>query len=931
MKKRMKKRWLVILPILLLASLLFAQQQSVRLLNTGGTDWLTFVWNEADANDRTLNFTVNGASRTFAIHGNLTVESASLINQDLTTDSATATLAGLALTGNLTLAANSITGTSVDINNAEMQQLSNIGANTISAADWATLAGISPEIDALTDAEVQQLQNIGATTISAAQWGYLGATGAGGGQLLAALTTGESTQIEAIGATTISSTQWGYLGATGAGGGQIMAALTTGESTQLETIGAVTITNAQWAYLGGADQGFDTSLSPTYANLSLGTGELTTGSINRASGTLLIEIGGTPEISITSSGSTFGGIVTANSVIAQSSGGTGSDSTFILNDDDDTPEWTFSIDESDGNKLYLTDSANSTVAVVVTQNAAATLWNFQASPLVTNGNVGIGTATIPHGGVGMAKLAIEGTSASILGPHIQTTTVLDDFPLIQIGSWTHDNMWIYFDAHADVDSTESSDAGSNFGIRKQSDQLKFLVDSGIAQGANITWDTAGYINTSSELIWNGGVGINTATIPHGGVGIAKLAIDGTNTSSAGPHVQFTTAADDYPLLQIWPWQHDSVSILFDAYHTGAAWLSSDAGSNFIISKGSLGTADTLIFGYDSGVAQGGAVTWNDGIALNTSGYVGLGGTASATAAVQVTQNSDTLTITGDGSDWEVNWSDGQYVLQTDEGTNTNTDVVIIGKGTGGGRLSIGSQTIPIGGHGYGLLFINGDVAGANQPWITLNGGVDVFPSMQIQGGGTHDASAIFFDAYYDVGADQSSDAGSNYAIMKSGDKLRLLYDSGIAQGAALGWDLGFSLDTAGVVAMPAVYNHDMNGETIRDLQINNTGELGYDSSTRRKKTNIVNMADTSWLYDLRPVNYSPKQNLDMNRWGLIAEEVEEINSNFVFYNEDGQVEGIHKTEFIFPILNEVQKQKTYIESLEARIVQLENLLLKDKQ
>ena len=131
--------------------------------------------------------------------------------------------------------------------------------------------------------------------------------------------------------------------------------------------------------------------------------------------------------------------------------------------------------------------------------------------------------------------------------------------------------------------------------------------------------------------------------------------------------------------------------------------------------------------------------------------------------------------------------------------------------------------------------------------------------------------------------------------------------------------------------MPAVYNHDMNGETIRDLQINNTGELGYDSSTRRKKTNIVNMADTSWLYDLRPVNYSPKQNLDMNRWGLIAEEVEEINSNFVFYNEDGQVEGIHKTEFIFPILNEVQKQKTYIESLEARIVQLENLLLKDKQ
>jgi len=105
----------------------------------------------------------------------------------------------------------------------------------------------------ITAAEADQIEAIGTTTISAAQWGYLGACGAGGGQLLAALTAAESSQIEAIGTTTISAAQWGYLGACGAGGGQLLAALTTGESTQLEAIGATTISAVQWAHLGGFD------------------------------------------------------------------------------------------------------------------------------------------------------------------------------------------------------------------------------------------------------------------------------------------------------------------------------------------------------------------------------------------------------------------------------------------------------------------------------------------------------------------------------------------------------------------------------------------------------------------------------------------------------------------------------------------------------
>ncbi len=73
------------------------------------------------------------------------------------------------------------------------------------------------------------------------------------------------------------------------------------------TANQVTITNAAGSITLSTPQDIHAAASPTFANLSLGTGELTAGSVNRASGTLTLEIGGTAEISITSSAITFGG------------------------------------------------------------------------------------------------------------------------------------------------------------------------------------------------------------------------------------------------------------------------------------------------------------------------------------------------------------------------------------------------------------------------------------------------------------------------------------------------------------------------------------------------------------------------------------------------------------------------------------------------
>lgn len=78
----------------------------------------------------------------------------------------------------------------------------------------------------------------------------------------------------------------------------------------------------------------------------------------------------------------------------------------------------------------------------------------------------------------------------------------------------------------------------------------------------------------------GAIGIGTTDLPSA---YAKLALHGTDSNSAGPHIQITTSANAYPLFFMQPWTHDNIYMGFDCYYNGA-WRSSDDGSNFRIRK-----------------------------------------------------------------------------------------------------------------------------------------------------------------------------------------------------------------------------------------------------------------------------------------------------------------------------------------------------------
>jgi hypothetical protein len=135
----------------------------------------------------------------------------------------------------------------------------------------------------------------------------------------------------------------------------------------------------------------------------------------------------------------------------------------------------------------------------------------------------------------------------------------------------------------------------------------------------------------------------------------------------------------------------------------------------------------------------------------------------------------------------------------------------------------------------------------------------------------------------------------------------------------------------GVVTMSDVYE-DTVGATNRDLFIDSTGKLGYVSSIRESKTDIVTLDDVSWLSALSPVSYRyRKKNADgtysdeadgVTDYGLIAEDVEAVKPELCFYDMvdgEAQLRGVTYSKLITPMLRYIQQLEARIAALEERI------------
>lgn len=193
----------------------------------------------------------------------------------------------------LDLVGHGIKGTSVLINNAELQQLSNINAVTITNDQWGYVGNMNQEL----------------TTTSIVNFGGMNLTGAGGISLGTNSIAGigytieqlELAQLGNIASATISGTQWGYLGASdnqGFGTGDtpsftgltltgnlaLVANSITGttvninnaELQQLSNIGGAVINGTKWGYVASM-QDIATTATPSFAGATL-TGNVAMGS-----------------------------------------------------------------------------------------------------------------------------------------------------------------------------------------------------------------------------------------------------------------------------------------------------------------------------------------------------------------------------------------------------------------------------------------------------------------------------------------------------------------------------------------------------------------------------------------------------------------------------------------------------------------------------
>ena len=114
-----------------------------------------------------------------------------------------------------------------------------------------------------------------------------------------------------------------------------------------------------------------------------------------------------------------------------------------------------------------------------------------------------------------------------------------------------------------------------------------------------------------------------------------------------------------------------------------------------------------------------------------------------------------------------------------------------------------------------------------------------------------------------------------------------------------------------------------------------TGLLGHLTSSRRYKEEIQPMNNASeTLYRLKPVTYRYKKDIDVTQsldYGLVAEEVAEVDPGLAIRDASGQIESVRYTAINAMLLNEFLKEHKKVEEQDRQIREQEATITQLKQ
>ncbi len=291
--------------------------------------------------------------------------------------------------------------------------------------------------------------------------------------------------------------------------------------------------------------------------------------------------------------------------------------------------------------------------------------------------------------------------------------------------------------------------------------------------------------------------------------------------------------------------------------------------------------------------------------------------------------ADSLTVTGDltvdTNTLFVDASENKVGVGTTE--ISDGTLTILGKASGG----VNGHCIQLGGdsgtgnQGGVLSFRQkGDSSQRATSWVGLAGFDNGSQRILYYGGGGWGIENATLHAFY---TNASYDAGVGVSV----ERMRIDNSGNVLVGTTTsGGSGGVTLRNDGIMIAPAVYGTAVSA-SLRDIQMDSSGFFGYSTSTRATKGNIEDLSDVSWLYNLNPVSFNRKINGEELspelEYGLIAEDVEEVNADLCFYNEtdNGQeLAGITYSKLITPLLKALQEANERIETLEAKVTTLES-------
>jgi hypothetical protein len=125
------------------------------------------------------------------------------------------------------------------------------------------------------------------------------------------------------------------------------------------------------------------------------------------------------------------------------------------------------------------------------------------------------------------------------------------------------------------------------------------------------------------------------------------------------------------------------------------------------------------------------------------------------------------------------------------------------------------------------------------------------------------------------------------------------------------------LGSDGKLTSSAMYSGYTIGGTNKDLYIDSNGLIGVLSSSLRTKQNVSDMESISWIDSLRPVNFEYKNTPGIKQYGLIAEEVNDVNSALVGFDEEGLPDSVNYDRLVPVLLKAVQELRAEITILKG--------------